>query len=43
MSIGNTYSRTKFNSVKPSSGGPYEALVVNHLDPSYMGTLEVEL
>jgi len=43
MSIGNTYSRTRFNQIRPTSGGPYEALVVNHLDPSYMGTLEVEL
>lgn len=25
------------------SGGPYLAKVVNHLDPTYMGTLEVEL
>lgn len=29
--------------VDPSSSGPFEAIVVNHLDPHYMGTLQVEL
>ena len=29
--------------IDPSSTGPFEAIVVNHLDPHYMGTLQVEL
>ena len=29
--------------VNSSSTGPFEAIVVNHLDPHYMGTLQVEL
>ena len=29
--------------IDPSSPGPFEAIVVNHLDPHYMGTLQVEL
>ena len=35
-------SRTK---IKPESAlpGPYEAIVVGHLDPKYMGTLQVEI
>ena len=28
---------------EPTSSGPFEAIVVNHLDPKYMGTLQVEL
>lgn len=39
----NSFTRSKRHSVQVGTGGPYEALVVNHLDPTYMGTLEVEL
>lgn len=28
---------------EPLGSGPFEAIVVSHLDPSYMGTLQVEL
>lgn len=31
------------NPIDPTSSGPFEAIVVNHLDPHYMGTLQVEL
>jgi uncharacterized protein (DUF2345 family) len=31
------------NYINKSSTGPFEAIVVNHLDPHYMGTLQVEL
>jgi hypothetical protein len=37
------YTRHRISGNRPGSGGPYEAIVVNHLDPAYMGTLEVEL
>ena len=37
------YTRTRISGTRPGAGGPYEAIVINHLDPSYMGTLEVEL
>ena len=36
-------SRVRQSGNQPRAGGPYEAIVVNHLDPGYMGTLEVEL
>src|SRR6056300_374715 len=36
------YTRTKFRP-KPGQPGPYEAIVVSHLDPKYMGTLQVEI
>ena len=31
------------NYEEPTSSGPFEAIIVNHLDPKYMGTLQVEL
>jgi hypothetical protein len=37
------YSRYNVSGNRPDAGGPYEAIVVNHLDPMSMGTLEVEL
>jgi uncharacterized protein (DUF2345 family) len=37
------YTRYRQSGNRPTAGGPYEAIVVNHLDPAYMGTLEVEL
>ena len=37
------YTRVRQSGNRPTAGGPYEAIVVNHLDPGYMGTLEVEL
>jgi uncharacterized protein (DUF2345 family) len=37
------YTRHRISGNRPGAGGPYEAIVVNHLDPTYMGTLEVEL
>ena len=37
------YTRVRQSGNRPRAGGPYEAIVINHLDPSYMGTLEVEL
>lgn len=43
MARPNTLSRTRVSAGPPQPGGPYEAIVVNHLDPFYMGTLEVEL
>ena len=43
MSRPNTLSRTVNSAGPPNSGGPYEAIIVNHLDPYNMGTLEVEL
>jgi len=36
------YTRTKWRP-KPGQPGPYEAIVVSHLDPKYMGTLQVEI
>ena len=36
-------TRTSPNTSSYGAGGPYEAIVVNHLDTTYMGTLEVEL
>jgi len=36
-------TRTTSSSSSYGAGGPYEAIVVNHLDTTYMGTLEVEL
>lgn len=38
-----SYSRTTVQEGVISSGGPYEAIIVNHLDPYMQGTLEVEL
>jgi uncharacterized protein (DUF2345 family) len=43
MSRPNTLSRTVNSAGPPKAGGPYEAIIVNHLDPYNMGTLEVEL
>jgi hypothetical protein len=37
------YTRTRNRDTIVRDIGPYEAIVVNHLDPRYMGTLEVEL
>jgi uncharacterized protein (DUF2345 family) len=37
------YTRVRQSGNRPKAGGPYEAIVTNHLDPTYMGTLEVEL
>ena len=37
------YTRTKVTSSRVKDVGPYEAIVVNHLDRRYMGGLEVEL
>jgi|TARA_B110000858_G_scaffold196903_1_gene256882 hypothetical protein len=42
MSSGN-YRRSPVTSNKVYDSGPYEAVVVNHLDVRYMGGLEVEL
>lgn len=36
-------TRTPINQIPTGKAGPYLAKVVSHLDPSYMGTLEVEL
>lgn len=42
--MGNTSKRTSSrNGVIPADPGPYEAIVVSHLDPEFMGGLEVEL
>ena len=42
--MGNTSRRTSSrNGVIPSDPGPYEAIVVSHLDPEFMGGLEVEI
>jgi len=39
-----SYTRTSNNhKVQIKNPGPYEAIVVNHLDKQFMGTLEVEL
>lgn len=40
--MNNTFSRPK-NSPDKFDSGPYEAIVVSHLDPKYMGGLQVEL
>ena len=42
MTTGN-YTRTASRDTIVKDSGPYEALVVNNLDPKYMGNLEVEL
>ena len=39
----NSYTRTSDSIRALRDTGPYEAIVVNHLDPDCMGTLEVEL
>lgn len=39
----NSYTRTSDSVRALRDTGPYEAIVVNHLDPDCMGTLEVEL
>lgn len=38
-----TFRRTRLTDAVIRGNGPYEALVVNHLDPYMMGSLEVEL
>lgn len=43
MARPNSLSRTRVSAGPPKVGGPFEAIVVNHLDPFNMGTLEVEL
>ena len=37
------YRRTRVTEQRLRSSGPYEAIIVNHLDRTYTGTLEVEL
>jgi hypothetical protein len=37
------YRRTRVMDQRLRSSGPYEAIIVNHLDRTYSGTLEVEL
>jgi uncharacterized protein (DUF2345 family) len=37
------YTRSAASSTPIYDGGPYEAIVVNHLDTTYMGNLEVEI
>jgi len=39
----NRYTRTRVKDSVLRDSGPYEAIIVSHLDPLYMGTLEVEL
>jgi|TARA_B110000908_G_C10267813_1_gene466331 hypothetical protein len=39
----NRYTRSKVKDTVLRDTGPYEAIIVSHLDPLYMGTLEVEL
>src|SRR6056300_919266 len=41
--VTSSYTRTPMYGTKIRDGGPYEAIVVNHLDVKYMGTLEVEI
>ncbi len=43
MTATNSYSRTSDAVTPLRDAGPYEAVIVSHLDPMYMGTLEVEL
>ncbi len=43
MSVTQTYSRTRVSDTQIKDVGPYEAVVISHLDPVNMGTLEVEL
>ena len=38
-----SYTRTTVQEGPISNSGPYEAIIVNHLDPYMQGTLEVEL
>lgn len=38
-----TLTRSNYNNPFERDPGPYEAIVISHLDPQYMGTLEVEL
>lgn len=40
---GSSYSRTRVRDSVLRDSGPYEAIIVSHLDPLYMGTLEVEI
>lgn len=37
------YTRSRDTAKRVTSGGPYEAVVVSHLDRKYMGGLEVEI
>lgn len=39
----NRFTRTPASASSRPVGGPYEAIVVSHLDPEYMGTLQVDL
>ena len=43
MAKPNQYTRTRVKDSKIRDRGPYEAIIVSHLDPLYMGTLEVEI
>ena len=43
MTATNSYTRTSDSVTPIRDVGPYEAIVVNHLDPLNMGTLEVEI
>jgi len=43
MAKANQYTRTRVKDSKIRDRGPYEAIIVSHLDPLYMGTLEVEI
>jgi hypothetical protein len=43
MAASNQYTRTRVKDSKIRDRGPYEAIIVSHLDPLYMGTLEVEI
>lgn len=38
-----TYSRAHVKDQSLRNSGPYEAIIVNHHDPMYMGSLEVEI
>ena len=39
----NNYTRTRTVDARLNDAGPYEAIVISHLDPRSMGTLEVEI
>jgi len=43
MPTPNVYTRTRVSDTTIRDTGPYEAIIINHLDPMNMGTLEVEL
>jgi len=41
--MASSYTRTAASGTIIKNSGPYEALIVNNLDPKYMGSLEVEI